>query len=676
MLGGGSSELSRWDGCALLDAIPVPVAVLDARGRILFANQAMEQISGYSRSRLRGALAWDVLVPELEVPAFRSLLEETLARAGRAVRDIHWRLADGTLCPMSCVCVPLPGSPPAFLLTASDAGERLRIEEELRTSRQRLRDVIGNAPVVLFALDEHGTFLLSEGKGLERLGLSSGEAVGRSVYEMYGNNPAVLQNFRRALAGETFESTVEVEDSVYEVWYSPLQNALSRITGVVGVAVDVTSRAQAERYLRRRLELEKLIARISAGFINRTPEEVDAAIAEALREVGEAMGVDRAYLFLLSEDGSTVSNTHEWCAQGIEPQRQHLQNLAVSGLPWWVERLSRLEPIYISRVADLPAEAAAERWALEAQQIRSLLVMPMSWSGRLTGFVGFDSVRRERSWSEDDAALLQTLSNIFAGALERRAAERRRKQLEEQLRQAQKMEAVGRLAGGVAHDFNNLLTIISGYAHLLATGDVAPADLQRTAAEILQAAGRATELTQQLLTFSRRQVPEPRVLDLNELISRMESWLRRTIGEDVELVLKLAPGIGAILADPGQIEQVLINLALNARDAMPHGGRFVVETGALHLARPNPSLGLAPGSYVALSVTDSGSGMEAAVRSRAFEPFFTTKEPGKGTGLGLSIVYGIVKEHRGEITIDSEPGRGTRVTMYFPEASSRQCREC
>lgn len=651
---------------SLLDAVAVPVVVLDSPGRIRFFNRAAEQLTGFERSLLHDAFLWEALVPSEDVPILRSLLEEALARQGPAVREMHWRAAGGGTRLMSCTCVPLPGPPVQLLLTAFDAGERRRIEEELRTSQERLRDVISNAPVVLFALDREGNFLLSQGKGLERLGLAPDEAVGQSIFHLYKDHATIIRNFRRALAGESFESTVEVGNLVYEVWYSPLRDALSRITGVVGVAVDVTARAQAERHLRRRLELEKLIARISASFISRAPERVDQGIQEALEQVGEFMGVDRTYVFLFSGDGARLSNTHEWCAAGVEPQRERLQNLSASDFPWWMEHLRRLEPIYIGRVAALPEEAAAERAALEIQQIQSLLVVPMSSAGRLVGFVGFDSVREEKTWDEDDVALLQTLSSIFTTALERRTAELRQQRLEEQLRQAQKMEAVGRLAGGVAHDFNNLLTIISGYAHLLASGEVTAEEVRRTAGEIVQAAGRATELTQQLLTFSRRQVPEPKILDLNQLIARMESWLRRTIGERVELDLNLRPDLPAVVADPGQVEQVLINLALNARDAMPEGGRLTIETEALEVVDRSPAANLAPGSYVRMSVKDNGSGMDAAVRSRAFEPFFTTKAPGKGTGLGLAIVYGIVKQHHGEIAVESEPGRGTCITIYFP----------
>jgi PAS domain S-box-containing protein len=664
----GNPEPGSWDPASLLDAIAVPVVVLDAGGRVRFFNRAAEQITGFERWLIHNAFLWEALVPSGDASILRSLLEEALARQGPASREMQWRVADGGTRLMSCTCVPLLGPPVHLLLTAFDAGERRRIEQELRASQERLRDVVSNAPVVLFALDREGNFVLSQGKGLERLGLAPDEAVGQSIFHMYKDNVTIIGNFRRALAGESFESTVEVGNSVYEVWYSPLRDAVSRITGVVGVAVDVTARAQAERYLRRRLELEKLIARISTSFISRAPEFVDQGIHEALAQVGKFMGVDRTYVFLFSEDGARLSNTHEWCAPGVEPQRERLQDLPASGFPWWMDRLRRLEPIYIGQVAALPEDAAAERAALETQQIQSLLVVPMSSAGRLVGFVGFDSVREEKTWDEDDVALLETLGSIIATALERRTAELRRKLLEEQLRQAQKMEAVGRLAGGVAHDFNNLLTIISGYAHLLASGEVTAEEVRRTALEIVQAAKRATELTQQLLTFSRRQVPEPKILDLNQLIARMESWLRRTVGEGVELVLHLRPDLPAVVADPSQVEQVLINLALNARDAMPDGGRLTIETNTVEIAERYVTADLAPGSYVKLSVRDSGSGMDAAVRSRAFEPFFTTKEPGKGTGLGLSIVYGIVKEHHGEIAVESQPGQGTCITIYFPRA--------
>ncbi len=254
-------------------------------------------------------------------------------------------------------------------------------------------------------------------------------------------------------------------------------------------------------------------------------------------------------------------------------------------------------------------------------------------------------------------------------ALERELRERRR--LQEQLQQAQKMEAVGRLAGGVAHDFNNLLTVISGYSELMLARD--PEGPNKDAAtQIQRAALRAARLTRQLLAFSRRQVLAPQVVDLNIAVANMGTMLHRVIGEDIEMVTHAASDLGLVQADPGQIEQVVLNLALNSRDAMPEGGRLIFETANVTLdadyARRYPEV--TPGDYSVLIVSDTGTGMDAATQARLFEPFFTTKRPegptAGGTGLGLATVYGIIKQSGGHITVYSEPGHGATFRIYLP----------
>jgi PAS domain S-box-containing protein len=249
------------------------------------------------------------------------------------------------------------------------------------------------------------------------------------------------------------------------------------------------------------------------------------------------------------------------------------------------------------------------------------------------------------------------------------------KQLEWQLLHAQKMEAVGRLAGGVAHDFNNMLTAVSGFGQFvlaeLATSGSETA--RRDMEEVLSAAERAAALTRQLLAFSRQQVLQPRVLDLNAVVAGLTPMLARLIGTDIRLQTIRQPKIGAVKADPSQVEQVIANLVLNARDAMPNGGSVVIETADVELdaAYASEHEGVSAGPYVMLAVSDSGVGMDAATRARAFDPFFTTKEPGRGTGLGLSTVYGIVKQSGGNIEVYSELGHGTAFKVYLPRCDER-----
>jgi PAS domain S-box-containing protein len=242
--------------------------------------------------------------------------------------------------------------------------------------------------------------------------------------------------------------------------------------------------------------------------------------------------------------------------------------------------------------------------------------------------------------------------------------------LEQQLRQSQRMEAIGRLTGGIAHDFNNMLTVILGYSDILIKSSKIDLSVQKHAEEINKAAQKASSLIKQLLAFSRKQLLQPKIFDINDLISGIQKMIQSLIGEDVDLVFSPEPEIGTIKADPVQIEQVLMNLIVNARDAMPHGGKLAINTVNLNINTEynTRQFSIKPGKYVTLTVSDTGTGMEEETQTKIFEPFYTTKETGKGTGLGLSTVYGIVKQSGGFIEVRSEPGRGTSFIIYLPRA--------
>jgi len=325
------------------------------------------------------------------------------------------------------------------------------------------------------------------------------------------------------------------------------------------------------------------------------------------------------------------------------------------------ERVERLVPERVS------ARHEAHREGFLAQPVSRPMGIGLDLAGRRRDGREFP-VEISLAPIETDAGLVIVATVIDITA---------RKTLENELLQAQKMESLGRLVGGIAHDFNNMLSAIGGNAELL-LADLAdvrqPDELRRSAEEIKSAADRAATLTRQLLAFSRQQVVRPQVLDLNVAVAELEPMLRRLIGENVRLKLTLGPAAGCLHADRGQLDQILVNLVVNARDAIAAAGTITVETAAVDFDEPFAMrhFELTPGSYVMLAVSDDGAGMDRATREHAFEPFFTTKEPGRGTGLGLATVYGIVRQAGGHIWLYSEPGHGTTFKLYFPAVAKEE----
>jgi len=300
---------------------------------------------------------------------------------------------------------------------------------------------------------------------------------------------------------------------------------------------------------------------------------------------------------------------------------------------------------------------------------RDMIVIPLKrWAGEPIGVLTILNKHTGRL-DEDDMDVLIVIAALSAAAIEQTRATKSLRESEEQLFHAQKMEAIGRLAGGIVHDFNNLVTVISGFSQLLLES-LDPHDPQAKKVEQIKIAGeRAAELTQKLLTFSRRQILEPKILNLNDIVPETEQMLLHLIGEDITLQTVLDPDLSLVKADPAQIDQVVMNLAVNARDAMPTGGRLTITTTNVHVDQTYATrhVRLQAGPYVMLAMSDTGCGMDTETQCHIFEPFFTTKAEGKGTGLGLSIVYGIVKQSGGHIEVESKPKQGTTFRLYFPK---------
>jgi len=490
---------------------------------------------------------------------------------------------------------------------------------ELEKSLALLQGITEGTSDAIFVKDLQGRYVMVNSAGARNLGLSVQDVIGRNAIDLHGpeHGREIMERDSKIMqAGEakTFEEQGAM-DGIARTYHStkaPFRDASGKIVGLLGISRDITERKLAEEELRR--SQQKLRIHLEHTPLAVVEWDLDFRVTAWNPSAERIFGYSRQEA--IGQRGSFI----------VHPQfRERVDQV-------WQTLLQQKGATHNAGEND---NITKDGRVISCEWYNTPLV---DESGRVLGV----------------ASLVQDVTERVA--------------LEERLRQSQKMEAVGRLAGGVAHDFNNLLTVILGYSQILADGVPAGSRLADSTAQIKSAADRASGITRQLLAFSRKQVLSPRVINLNDIVLNLDSLLRRLIGEDVEVVTMPSNDLGSVKADPGQIEQVIMNLALNARDAMPHGGKLTLETANAQLddSYSQRHLPAEPGRYVMLAVTDTGHGMSPETQARIFEPFYTTKEVGKGTGLGLSMVYGIVKQSGGYIWVYSEPDRGTSFKIYLP----------
>jgi PAS domain S-box-containing protein len=609
----------------LVESAPEAIAFVDTKNIVLRINREFSRLFGYDSAESVGRNLDDLVVPEEKREEGKWLDDEAERGAITSIETVR-RRKDGSRIEVSLLVSPVnvAENQIAVYCIYRDITQRKRAEEELRESEERYRRLVELSPDAVWVRRGENIIFINSA-GLTLLGATSPEQVlGKPALGFI--HPSHREIAARRMAelkspGNTVpfleEKYVRLDGSIVDVEVAAASFRVGRDTASQVIVHDLTERKRAERELlaaetRFRLLVEQLPAiTYMAGF-----------------------GADGVWSYVSPQIEATLGFTPaEWTAD---------PNL------WF----KRLHPDDVAKVIGL------EEKCRESGQPYSAEYRLQARNGTYRWFTDIATVVR-------DANGIESLQGVMTDVTET-------KLLEAQFRQSQKMEAVGQLAGGIAHDFNNLLMVIRGHTDLLLNSGVETP--RQNIAQIQKAADRAASLTRQLLAFSRMQVLQPEVLDLNQVVGDMASMIERLFGSNIELGFETEPDLVRVRADAGQVEQVLLNLAVNARDAMPGGGRLTIRTENARFSRGDsrPLPIIADGDYAALIVKDTGEGMDAETQARIFEPFFTTKEKGRGTGLGLATVYGIVKQSGGFIIVDSAPQQGATFTIYLPRVDAAE----
>jgi two-component system, cell cycle sensor histidine kinase and response regulator CckA len=647
------------------------ITITSCDGRFVYANPAYCASLGYTEAELQATDFASVTHPD-DRAASQKARERLLSGEANAVvfEKRYLRKGGDTMWARASVSLARApdGTPLQFLAVTEDISERKRAEALLVGQRRVLEMIVMGAPLAdildtllrvvegeapemlssILLLDRDGTHVrhgaaprLSPRFTRALDGSAIGERAGSCGTAAYRGEPVIVEEIATDSLWEDYRDLAAAE-GLRACWSTPIFDAQRRVLGTFAVYSRQPGRPKADH-----LALIDMATQTAAIAIGRKREE------QALRESGQRLASiydtagDTIFLVAIEADG------------GYRFESVNKRFVATTGVPAEAVVGRRIEevipPASLPLVRERYAQAVRDKAIVRWEETSDYPV------GRLTGEVSVAPVLDAHGTCTH---LVGAVHDITA----RKLAEERHAQAEEMLRQSQKLESIGRLAGGVAHDFNNILGVILGYGELMrpqiAEGHPARARLE----QVIQAAQRAAGLTRQLLAFSRKQVLQLKLLDLGAVVSDMRRMLDRVVGEDLEIVTRSADRLGAVEADRTQMEQVIMNLVVNARDAMPRGGRLTIETGnadfdETYAAAHPPAR---PGHFVMLAVSDTGIGMDADTQRRIFEPFFTTKAPGEGTGLGLATVYGIVNQMGGYIWVYSEVGKGTSFKVYLP----------
>lgn len=582
----------------------------------------------------------------------------------------------------------------------SDIAQYKRVEEALRESESRYRNFIANSAEAIWRceLEKPLDVGLSEDKQIDHLynygyiaecndvlanqyGFGWGEEmIGLRFTDFL--NPQQIQKIPYLKSFIKSHYCLIDAESEEKDRLGNLKSFIKNLNGDIengfllriwGIQRDITERKKVEQSLKeneaRLRKQNTVLMELAKHPLRNNPDNPFQSIREITEVIADTLEVERVSVWLYNSDNSAIRSVDLY-ERSLNRHSEGVE-LARKDYPLYFKALEVESYIAANDACTDPRTKEFTESYLNQLGIKSMLDAPLHVNGKLIGVICHEHIGQSRKWALDEMNFANAIADSISLLLEtheRQKAEAALMQIEEQLRQAQKMEAIGRLAGGVAHDFNNLLTAINGYSDLTLLKLEKDSPFQHNIREIRRAGERAISLTRQLLAFSRKQILHTKVLNPNEIVKDMERILVRLIGEDIKLITRLDTSSGNVKADMGQVEQIIMNLVINARDAMPDGGKLIIETSKVYLDELYASshINVIPGNYVMIAVTDTGCGIDAETREKIFEPFFTTKDPDRGTGLGLSTVYGIVKQSGGSIWVYSEKGQGTTFKIFLP----------